>query len=78
MHPTTQAHMKSHLHQATNHILYWIVTAKKTVPKKTQTRRNTGSLCQAHVRAKGDWGYVTMSGDVVHWMIRCFNWLCVL
>ena len=45
MHPTTQAHMKSHLHQATNHILYWIVTAKKTVPKNTQTRRNTGSLC---------------------------------
>ena len=33
------------LHKATNHIVYWIGTAKTLVPKKTQKCGNTGSPC---------------------------------
>ena len=33
------------LSKATNHILYWIGTAKTMVPKKTQKCGNTGSPC---------------------------------
>jgi hypothetical protein len=60
MHPRTQEdmelqlhhHFATHidpscsLHQATNHILYWIGTATTMVPKnKTQKCGNTGSSC---------------------------------
>ena len=56
-HPRTQEHRELQLHQqfaphtdlscslhkATNHILYWIGSAKTMVPKKAQKCRNTGT-----------------------------------
>ena len=59
IHPRTQEHMELQLHQHfathidrscslhkdTNHMLYWVGTAKMRVPKNTQKCGNTGSPC---------------------------------
>ena len=44
LHPHFDTHMDPScgLHKATNHILYWIGTAKPMVPKKGQQCGNTG------------------------------------
>ena len=46
-HPHFDTHMDPScgLHKATNHILYWIGTAKPMVPKKGQKFGNTGLPC---------------------------------